>query len=62
MVNAKRIRYGSEIISPTCSKGKFQSRCFKRMPNFEEDNKTKRTIFGCMHIKKQDEFHVLIGK
>jgi hypothetical protein len=29
MVNAKRIRYGSEITSPTCSKGKFQLRCFK---------------------------------
>jgi hypothetical protein len=29
MVNAKRIRYGSDITSPTCSKGKFQLRCFK---------------------------------
>ena len=36
MFNAKRIRYGSEITSPTCSKGKFQSWCFKRMLKIEE--------------------------
>jgi len=53
LVTSKQISYGFEATSPTRSKGKFQSRCFKIILDFKEDFMTKRIIFDFMWIKSE---------